>query len=109
MNLSCTLSPGPTVVDEAVLAEQLGYSRVWINHYVEPSEIDQMLVTPEAVRTSTFTAGADELRERVEALFAAGASEVSYHPAGPDIGRELQSFAAMAGLDGSSFLPKAGN
>jgi 5,10-methylenetetrahydromethanopterin reductase len=46
----------------------------------------------------TFTGTVDELRERWSALAAAGASELAYAPAGPDVPRELRAMARVAGL-----------
>ena len=41
----------------------------------------------------TFTGIAAELRERFAAFERAGASELLYSPAGPDIPRELRTMA----------------
>ena len=46
----------------------------------------------------TFTGTLDELRARWSALAAAGATELAYAPAGPDIPRELRAMARVAGL-----------
>jgi len=43
----------------------------------------------------TLTGPAEELRGRVAGLEAAGVTELAYQPAGPDIPRELEAFAAM--------------
>ena len=41
----------------------------------------------------TFTGSAAELRERFASLERAGASELLYSPAGPDIPRELRAMS----------------
>ena len=46
----------------------------------------------------TFSGSEDELRARWSALAAAGATELAYAPAGPDIPRELRAMARVAGL-----------
>jgi 5,10-methylenetetrahydromethanopterin reductase len=46
----------------------------------------------------TWTGTPDELRARWSALGAAGASELAYAPAGPDIPRELRAMARAAGV-----------
>jgi hypothetical protein len=56
--------------------------------------------TPATVRATTFTGTAAELQECLQALENAGATEVVYQPAGPDIDRELTAFARMAGIGG---------
>ena len=49
-------------------------------------------------RRSTFTGTRDELRARVDALEAAGATGVIFGTSGADIERELRAFAEVAGL-----------
>ena len=43
-----------------------------------------------------MTGSAAEVRERLGALAAVGVTEIAYQPAGPDIPRELEAFAAAA-------------
>ena len=50
-----------------------------------------------ASRTS-LTGSAGEVAAKVEALAAAGVTEIAYQPAGPDIPRELRAVASAAGL-----------
>jgi 5,10-methylenetetrahydromethanopterin reductase len=62
-------------------------------HLIGVNERDRSLVTPEVLTTAgaVFTPG--ELRQRLDAMAAAGMTEIAYQPAGPDIARELESFA----------------
>src|SRR5262249_28410449 len=50
------------------------------------------------VGAMTFTGTEGELRARLAALAEAGATELSYAPAGPDIPRELRAMARVAEL-----------
>jgi 5,10-methylenetetrahydromethanopterin reductase len=70
----------------------------WSEHLVGLSAYDRAVLSPELVRQLTFTGTADELRERLAALGASGATEVVYQPTGPDIPGELNRFAEMAQL-----------
>ncbi len=65
-------------------------------HLIAPTENDSAVLTAEFVRQSTYTGTEEELRARLEALERAGATEIAYQPAGPDIPRELRAFAEMA-------------
>ena len=51
-----------------------------------------------SVGAMTFSGSESELREKWLALEAAGASEVFYSPAGPDIPRELHAMARAIGV-----------
>ena len=66
-------------------------------HCVAVPERERALLDP-AVGAMTFTGTDDELRTRWSALAAAGATELAYAPAGPDIPRELRAMARVAGL-----------
>lgn len=59
------------------------------------------MLTPDAVRATTFTGMVAELRDRLQALGNAGTTEVVHQPAGPDIEREFTAFARMAGIGSS--------
>ena len=59
---------------------------------VELTEQDRPYVTPGLVTAFTCTGSASEVRERIEAKRDGGVTEVALEPAGPDIGRELESF-----------------
>ena len=63
-------------------------------HLVAPTESERPFLDPALVAASPFTGPPDEVRARVEAVVAGGATEVVYAPMGPDPLREL---AAMAG------------
>lgn len=61
-------------------------------HLIGVNERDRAFITPEfmAMMGSAFTPA--ELRDRNAQLEAAGATEIVYQPAGPDIERELETF-----------------
>jgi len=67
-------------------------------HVVAVSDHDRPFIDPAAAAAASLTGTRNELRGRLQALEAAGATEVLWQPAGPDIERELRSFAGMAGL-----------
>jgi 5,10-methylenetetrahydromethanopterin reductase len=66
-------------------------------HCVAVPERERALLDP-AVGAMTFTGTESELRERWSQLAAAGATELAYAPAGPDVPRELRAMARVAGL-----------
>ena len=66
-------------------------------HCVAVPERERALLDP-GIGAMTFTGTQDELRARWSALAAAGATEIAYAPAGPDIPRELRAMALVAGL-----------
>jgi len=55
-----------------------------------------------SVGALTFTGDEDALREKWSGLEEAGATELFYSPAGPDIPRELRAMARVAGVGGSA-------
>ena len=55
-------------------------------------------MTAETILALTLTGTASDLRARLEALTAQGATEVAFHPGGDDPVGELRRFAAVAGL-----------
>jgi 5,10-methylenetetrahydromethanopterin reductase len=67
------------------------------DHLVSVTERDRPLLDGELLRAFTWTGTRDELRPRLDALEAAGVSEILYAPMGPDVPRELEAFAAMGG------------
>jgi 5,10-methylenetetrahydromethanopterin reductase len=73
---------------------------VWGKHLIAATPEERAVLTPEAVLASTFTGTEEELRDRLQELAEAGATEVIYQPAGPDIDRELVAFARMARIAG---------
>jgi 5,10-methylenetetrahydromethanopterin reductase len=70
-------------------------------HYTVLSPWDRRFVGPESIRALTMTGVADEIGARLEALRSGGATEIAYHPAGPDPRRELEAFARAVGLSRS--------
>src|SRR5262249_56825282 len=68
------------------------------DHLVRVTERDAPLLDGDLLTAFTWTAPAAALRERLDQLEAPGATEILYGPMGPDIPRELRTFAARAGL-----------
>jgi 5,10-methylenetetrahydromethanopterin reductase len=66
------------------------------DHLVRVTDRDRPLLNGDLLRSFTWTAEAAGMRARLDALEAAGASEILYAPMGPDVPRELRTFAAMA-------------
>ncbi len=67
-------------------------------HHTYLNAIDRRVVDGDLVRRFTFTGEPAVLRGRLADLAARGVTEVAYHPAGPDVPRELTAFARMARL-----------
>ena len=65
-------------------------------HLIGVNERDKAFVTPEIISSIGGAFTASELRDRLAAMEAGGVTEVAYQPAGPDIPRELESFAKAA-------------
>jgi 5,10-methylenetetrahydromethanopterin reductase len=63
-------------------------------HMVEVSDRDRPFITGELLAAGGAALSAQGWRERLAGAEAAGATEVAYQPAGPDIPRELEAFAA---------------
>jgi 5,10-methylenetetrahydromethanopterin reductase len=63
-------------------------------HLIGVNERDRAFVTPEILQAMGATFRPAELRDRLGAMAAGGMTEVAYQPAGPDIPRELEAFAA---------------
>lgn len=73
MDFGIALAPGVDAWKAVVRAEQLGFSHTWLydtQMWVRPEEA--RFVTPELLRTSTFTGTVEELVDRVHALRDAG-------------------------------------
>lgn len=68
----------------------------WSQHVTGVTPEEATILTPETVRQLTFTGSPEELRKRLDALEAAGATEAIYQVAGPDIPGDLEAFANMA-------------
>ncbi|MGY1746116.1 LLM class flavin-dependent oxidoreductase [Blastococcus sp. SYSU D00695] len=69
-------------------------------HLIEANEIDRRYLDGDLVVRTTVTGRRDEVARRLEGLRDAGATAVLYQPAGPDIPRELRTFAEAARLVG---------
>ncbi len=67
-------------------------------HLIGVSEHDRPLITGEFIRATGSARTAGEWRARLGDLESAGATEIAYQPAGPDIPGELRRFAEAAGL-----------
>lgn len=98
---------GPTVVDtlpggpawRAALERLPEHSRhlaTHQDHLVAVTERDRPLLSGDGLTAFTWTGEAEVLRARLDALAAAGTSEILYQPIGPDVERELRAFMAMA-------------
>jgi 5,10-methylenetetrahydromethanopterin reductase len=66
------------------------------DHLVAVTERDRPLLNGELLRAFTWTGTRAEMKARLDALEAAGATEILYGPMGPDVPRELEAFAGMA-------------
>jgi 5,10-methylenetetrahydromethanopterin reductase len=67
-------------------------------HLTGLNELDRGIVTGDVLGTMGVALDASAWRARLAASERAGVTEIVYQPAGPDIGRELTAFGAMAGL-----------
>jgi 5,10-methylenetetrahydromethanopterin reductase len=65
-------------------------------HLIALNERDRDFITPDLIRAMGSVYSPAELRQTLAGFEAAGATEVAYQPAGPDIQRELEAFAAAA-------------
>ncbi len=67
-------------------------------HLVTVTERDQPLLEAagEHILETGWTGDAASVAARMDAVGADGITEVVYNPAGPDIARELEAFAAAA-------------
>ncbi len=63
-------------------------------HLIEPNERDRLVVTGETLVSFGLARPAGAWRDHLAALEMAGATEVAYQPAGPDIPAELERFMA---------------
>jgi 5,10-methylenetetrahydromethanopterin reductase len=66
-------------------------------HLVETSDRDRAALaagTASLIPAFTLTGSAADVRARVDAFAQMGVTEIAYQPAGPDIRRELEAFAA---------------
>jgi len=64
-------------------------------HFVAMTDRDRASVTGELIGATTWTAPADELRQRLSDAAASGVSEFMYAPMGSDIPRELRAMREL--------------
>lgn len=64
-------------------------------HFVAMTERDRAAVTGELIGATTWTAPAQDLRQRLGEAAESGVSEFMYAPMGGDIARELRAFRAL--------------
>jgi 5,10-methylenetetrahydromethanopterin reductase len=83
---------------EKVPAEER-HLRTHVGHLTYLNDTDRKVMTGALIQAVTFSGSTTELRARFDGLARAGVTELVYQPAGPDIERELVSFATMAGLE----------
>lgn len=67
-------------------------------HLVAPSTVDRSVLDFSELPAALLTGTPADVRERIGALEANGATEVMWQPMGPDIGREMRTFANALGL-----------
>ncbi|MEX0783589.1 MAG: LLM class flavin-dependent oxidoreductase [Dehalococcoidia bacterium] len=67
-------------------------------HLIGVSEHDRPLVTGDFIRQTGAARTVEEWEVRLRELEEAGATEIAYQPAGPDIPGELRRFAEVAGI-----------
>jgi 5,10-methylenetetrahydromethanopterin reductase len=80
----------------AELPEESRHLALHDGHLVVVTERDRPHITPELLTGGGFALTAEGWRAKLTALEEAGATEVAYQPAGPDIPRELEAFATAA-------------
>jgi 5,10-methylenetetrahydromethanopterin reductase len=68
------------------------------SHMVGIAQRDRDLVTADSIVGFSWTGTQHELQTRFAAFEAAGATEVYYEPTGPDLEREIVTFARAVGL-----------
>jgi 5,10-methylenetetrahydromethanopterin reductase len=68
------------------------------DHLVAVTDRDRPLLNGDLLRAFSWTGTRSEVRARLDALEAAGATEILYAPMGPDVDRELAAFAEAGGL-----------
>ncbi len=96
---------------EAIPAEER-HLALHEGHLIEANERDALVVTGETLQMFGLARDAAAWRAHLASLEAAGATEVAYQPAGPDIPGELDRFMAAArgceGMTNATRAPVAG-
>jgi 5,10-methylenetetrahydromethanopterin reductase len=67
-------------------------------HLVTMNSLDRRFVTGDFLAQIGGAASPEAWRERLDTIAQRGVTEIVYQPAGPDIPRELRTFAEMAGI-----------
>ena len=80
------------------LPERTRHLAIHDGHLVTLNALDQGIVTGDILAPLGVSADAATWRARLAESERIGVTEIVYQPAGPDIERELTTFAAMAGL-----------
>ena len=78
--------------------EHLRHLSVHRGHTIDVSNGHDQLVDVNAAKEMTFTGTRDELRARLDAYEAAGATGVIFGTSGVDVEREMHAYAEVAGL-----------
>lgn len=81
-------------IDE--LPESERHLAVHEDHLVRVTERDRPLLDGQLLKSFTWTGSREEVRVRLDALEASGATEILYTPMGPDVPRELRTFIETA-------------
>jgi 5,10-methylenetetrahydromethanopterin reductase len=81
----------------AEVPERSRHLALHAGHLVEVNDHDRPFVTGELLAAGKLALTPGGWRERMAEIEAAGATEIAYQPAGPDIPRELEAFAAACG------------
>jgi 5,10-methylenetetrahydromethanopterin reductase len=66
-------------------------------HLIEPNERDRLVITGQTLVSFGLARSPQAWRDQRGLMEAAGATEVAYQPAGPDIPAELERFIAAVG------------
>ncbi|HEY8515599.1 MAG TPA: LLM class flavin-dependent oxidoreductase [Candidatus Binatia bacterium] len=79
----------------ADVPERVRHLALHDRHLIAINDRDRPFVTGELLAGSGFAMTREGWRERIAQLEAAGATEIAYQPAGPDVPRELEAFASL--------------
>src|SRR5262245_29974924 len=78
--------------------ERVRHLAIHDRHLIAVTERDRPFVNGDLIRGFTFSGSRAEVADKIEAAGAAGVTEIAFQPCGPDIPRELRTFAEAAGL-----------
>ncbi len=82
----------------ARIDERRRHLEIHRGHLIELTEWERPVISAELIARTTGTGTPEEVRAHLAGIAASGAQGVLYGPVGPDIPRELASFAAAAGF-----------